>query len=336
MTNPIRQFRAWLRAEDIFPPPEKPKPAPEPEPTPAPSGPDFSEVRGQRWTKRAIEVAIAGGHNVLMIGPPGSGKSMLAKRVPSILPPLTQQAYDEICAIYRLAGLQYKGVMPPFQAPHNTASYAALVGGGSSQPRPGTISLAHNGVLFLDELPEFNRAALEALRQPLEDGKVTIIRTNGQATYPANIVLVAAMNPCPCGYAPNCQCKPEAIRKYRNRISGPLMDRIDIHTRVSGGGIGMLQEDPGEPSEIIRRRVYWTRQRQYGRQKKLNATLEIDDFGIDDTELLKNTYAPVGRLSMRACVRILRVARTIADLSAKEQISGNHIKEAISYRIMDK
>jgi magnesium chelatase family protein len=306
-------------------------------PTDPPEGqPDFSEVRGQRWTKRAIEVAIAGGHNVLMIGPPGSGKSMLAKRVPSILPPLTDQDRAEVQAMYRIVGLPYDYTRPPFQAPHNTASYAALVGGGSSVPRPGMISLAHNGVLFLDELPEFNRAALEALRQPLEDGKVTIIRTNGQATYPANIVLLAAMNPCPCGYAPNCQCKPEAIRKYKARVSGPLMDRIDIHILAESGGIDTLQQDPGEDSATIRGRVIRTRWAQYQRRGKLNATLEIGNFNSEEMKLLMLTYPPVGKLSMRACVRILRVARTIADLSAKEQISENHIKEAISYRIMDK
>jgi magnesium chelatase family protein len=315
------------------------------EPLPPAYQPDFSEVRGQRAAKRALEVAVAGGHNLIMIGPPGSGKSMLSKRVPSILPPLDQRDLTELHAIYQLAGQRFKGTYPPFQAPHSTASPESLIGGGRSVPKPGMITLAHHGVLFLDELPEFKRNALEPLRQPLEDGQVTISRTNGTRTYPASFMLIAAMNPCPCGFAgtPQCRCKPEAVAKYRKRISGPLMDRIDIQVQVPAVSFDTLQGAPGEASTEVRQRVIGARSRQYKRAEKLNAELEMGDFDTADIDQLADTLLSIeGNLynmlkySARSYVRILRVARTIADLSRAERITTNHILEALSYRIIDK
>jgi magnesium chelatase family protein len=286
--------------------------------------------------KRALEVAVAGGHNLIMIGPPGSGKSMLSKRVPSILPPLSQPDLDYIRAIYQLAGQRFSGTQPPFQAPHHTASFAALIGGGSSIPRPGMITLAHNGVLFLDELPEFNRRTLESLRQPLEDGKVTVSRTKGTATYPSDFMLIAAMNPCPCGMYPHptCKCDPKVVAKYSGKVSGPLMDRIDIHVRVPAVSFDTLQGEPGEPSEAIRQRVVGAQFRQYARAGKLNTSLEIGNFDRTDISLAAQLLSP--GLSARSYIRVLRVARTIADLAVSDRITKNHILESLSYRIIDK
>ena len=310
---------------------------PPPEPAPPPYQPDFSEVRGQPFVKRAIEVAVAGGHNVIMIGPPGSGKSMLSKRVPSILPPLTEQDLNYIHTVYQLAGQRFTGTQPPFQAPHHTASYAALIGGGNSKPKPGMITLAHLGVLFLDELPEFNRRTLESLRQPMEDGRVTVARTNGTATYPSSFMLIAAMNPCPCGMAGSanvCKCNPKEVKKYRQRVSGPLMDRIDIHVQVPAVSFDTLRGEEGEPSANIRQRILGARFRQYTRAGKLNTSLEIGNFDTIDIALAAQLLNP--GLSARSYVRVLRVARTIADLSASVRISKNHILEALSYRIIEK
>ncbi len=244
---------------------------------------------------------------------------MLAKRVPTIMPPIQYTDGTTEPA--------------PFVAPHHTASYAALIGGGSSIPRPGMISRANGGVLFLDEMPEFNRGALEALREPLEADTVTISRTGGTSTYRAKFMLIAAMNPCPCGYYPNCSCDPKAIKKYRARISGPLLDRIDIHVQIPSTTLMALRGPLAEASGTMRNRVYGAQWRQWNRQKQLNARLEIGNFDEATLQLLQDC-APRA-MSARAYVRILRVARTIADLSASETISKNHFLEAIDYRLIE-
>ncbi len=309
--------------------------------------PDFNEVKGQPQAKRALEVAAAGGHSVLMIGPPGTGKSMLAARFPGILPPLSEAEALEVAAIHSVSAAGFEADCwgaRPYRAPHHSASGAAMVGGGQL-PRPGEISLAHRGVLFLDELPEFDRDVLESLREPLESGRVSISRAARQAQFPARFQLVAAMNPCPCGHcgspAGRCRCTPERIARYRGRISGPLADRVDIKLEVPAPRDADLMT-PGatEPSAAIRERVHRAHQRQLERQGLSNALLgtrEIDRFCATDKEgdqLLRHALARL-LLSARAYHRVLRVARSIADLAGDAAIRAAHIAEAIQYRRLD-
>ena len=308
-----------------------------------PSYLDFNEVKGQSQAKRALEIAAAGGHSVLMSGPPGTGKSMLAMRFASILPSMTESEALESAAIQSLNG-SYKlenWKHRPYRSPHHTASGVALVGGGGI-PRPGEISLAHNGVLFLDELPEFERKVLEVLREPLESGKITISRAARQADFPASFQLLAAMNPCPCGYLGHfnnkCRCTPDNVARYKAKISGPLLDRIDLHIEVPA-----LKEDEltsatnAESSEAIRARVEKAREIQLKRQSKANfalGSLEIDEYCQPDGTGLTLLKTAISRLNLsaRAYHRILKVARTIADLSGAVDIKSTHIAEAVQYR----
>ena len=305
--------------------------------------PDLAEVRGQAHAKRALEIAAAGGHSLLLAGPPGTGKSMLASRLPGLLPPMTQEAALESAAVLSLAGKFNPAHFGrhPYRSPHHTASAAALVGGGGV-PRPGEISLAHCGVLFLDELPEFDRRVLEALREPLESGRIHIARAARQADFPAEFQLVAAMNPCPCGHhgdpRGNCRCTPDQINRYRGKLSGPLLDRIDLQIEVPALPAEALQGAPdGETSASVRRRVTEARGRQLHRQNKPNARLgprEIDMHCQPDESgaaLLKSAVTRFN-LSARAYHRILRVARSIADLAGSASILSSHIAEAIQYR----
>jgi magnesium chelatase family protein len=320
---------------------------------PATDDDDFSDVKGQEHAKRALEVAAAGGHNVLMIGPPGAGKTMLARRLPGVLPPMETEEAIDATRVHSVAGLLVNGTplltTRPFRAPHHGISDAGLVGGGAV-PRPGEVSLAHHGVLFLDEILEFKRHVLEGLRQPLEEGTVTVTRASASIRYPARFMLVAAMNPCPCGYygdrTRECQCSPQQVRRYRARLSGPLLDRLDIHLDVPPVPVRELGgEDRQESSAAIRARVTAARERQTARYRHervyCNAQLKprhIKKYcaiGTPAKELLEHAMSRLG-LSARAYGRILRVARTIADLADSTAIEPVHVAEAIQYRSLDR
>ncbi|MDF2446564.1 MAG: hypothetical protein K0S46_1800 [Moraxellaceae bacterium] len=312
----------------------------------APSGPDLADVKGQHQARRALEIAAAGGHSILMLGPPGTGKTLLASRLPGLLPPLDEDKALEVAAVRSLLGQRDEADrQPPFRAPHHTASGVALVGGGS-QPRPGEITLAHHGVLFLDELPEFDRRVLEVLREPLESGHVMISRAANQVRFPARFQLVAAMNPCPCGYlgdgTARCRCSADQVARYRGRISGPLLDRIDLHVEVPALPAEVLHRGaPGESTAQVRERVLAARRRQAARQGCLNQELapaQVADHAAlsrENADLLEQAMRRL-RLSARAYHRVLRVARTIADLDGSVALADQHLHEALAYRVLDR
>ncbi len=345
----LKQVVAWLRGEEAL------EPLNDSLPIAGPAGEahvDYAEVKGQLYARRAIEIAVAGNHNLLFIGAPGSGKSMLSRRIPTILPPLESDEMLEITKIYSVAG----GHQPPrlmqerpFRAPHHSISPAALIGGGP-WPKPGEISLAHHGVLFLDEFPEFHRDVLESLRGPLEDGEVTVSRAKMQLTFPARFLMVCAMNPCPCGYLGDrkraCRCSSVQIARYKAKISGPILDRIDLHVEVASLEIQSLSSDaPGESSEKIRTRVLMTRECQSRRfaqralrvnglmrAKDLREHCRLDGAG---EKLLQKAVQEL-RLSARAYYKILKVSRTVADLAGAERIQAEHVAEAVQYRFLDR
>lgn len=314
--------------------------------------PDFSQVKGQYEAKRALEIAAAGGHNILLIGPPGSGKSMLAKRIPSILPDMTFEEMIDVTKIHSIAGkLRRDGLIStrPFCAPHHSVTPVGLGGGGTGTIKPGEVSLAHRGVLFLDELPEFSRTALEVLRQPIEDGQITIARSGHSCTYPCSIMVIAAMNPCPCGYfgdgTNRCTCSQQKIKGYLNRVSGPLIDRFDLHIEVPSVEFEELRsKDAEEPSAEIKKRVEKAREIQ---RERFKGTGTMNNAGIDAKQFetvcvidgeaekaLESAFESLG-LTARAYTRVLKVARTIADLDGAETINSNHVLEAVQYRSLD-
>lgn len=309
--------------------------------------PDFAEICGQQAARRAAEIAAAGFHNLLMIGPPGVGKSMIAARIPGILPPLTREESMEVTGIYSVAGLLKEGQTfmtdRPFQSPHHSASRAALIGGGP-RPRPGLVSLAHRGVLFMDELPEFGRTVIDSLRQPMEEREVCLARAGSNVSYPADFMLIGAMNPCPCGYYPDrnrCRCSPSRIRQYQGRVSGPILERIDLWTELQPPTLKELQGGPGETSGRIRERVQRAQEAQKARFSgtacRFNADIQAPDLerfcalGSGEKRLMGQLYDSLG-MGARACHRMLKVARTIADLAGEERVREEHLLEAAAYR----